>query len=87
MSKRAHIVLDEKEKEVYRRAAECEGLSLSAWIREAAREKLASSVRGRQVKTVEDLERFWAACRRSEKGVEPDWEQQKVRIGRSARTG
>ncbi len=87
MSKRVQVVMDEEERETFRRVAEREGLSLSAWLREAAREKLESSEDRRVIKTAEELKRFLASCRQSEKGVEPDWEQQKAMIERSARSG
>ena len=87
MSKRIQVVLDEEERETFRRLAENEGLSLSAWIREAAREKVASSKRSRKIRTEEELRLFLATCRQLEEGVEPDWEQQKGVIERSARSG
>ena len=87
MSKRVQVVLDEEERETFRRLAEHEGLSLSAWLREAAREKVASSNRRRVLNTAEELKRFLEMCRKSEKGVEPDWEQHKEVIERSARSG
>jgi hypothetical protein len=77
MSKRAQVVLDEEELEAIRHAAECEGLSMSAWLLLAAREKLASSMRGPKIKTGEELKSFFASCRQSEKGVEPDWDDKR----------
>jgi hypothetical protein len=87
MSKRVQVVLDEEERETFRRVAEREGLSLSAWLREAAREKLASSERRSIIKTPDELRRFFAMCRESEKGIEPDWERHKAVIERSRRSG
>jgi hypothetical protein len=87
MSKRVQVVLEEEEREKFRRMAESEGMSLSAWLREAAKEKLASSKRRRVLKTAEELERFLDMCRQSEEGVEPDWEQHKKVIERSTRSG
>jgi hypothetical protein len=87
MSKRVQVVLDEEERETFRQVAEREGLSLSAWLREAAREKLASSERHRTIETPDELKRFFTLCRQSEKGAEPDWEQHKAVIERSRRSG
>ncbi len=37
---RIQVLLDEAEREEFRRQAEREGVSLSAWLRRAARERL-----------------------------------------------
>ena len=87
MSKRVQVVLDEEEKETFRRIAEREGLSLSAWLRNAAREKLAASERQGTIETPEELERFFAQCRQREEGAEPHWDQHKAVIERSRRSG
>ncbi len=87
MSTRIHIVLDPAEKERFRRQAEREGKSLAAWIREAAREKLAADARRVSIQTVEELRAFYAACDRRETSREPDWEDHRRVIERSARSG
>jgi predicted HicB family RNase H-like nuclease len=87
MSKRVQVVLDEEEREHFRRMAKSEGLSLSAWLREAAREKIAALERRRTIETADELKRFFGQCRQSEKGVEPEWEQHKAVIERSRRSG
>jgi hypothetical protein len=71
---RIHIVVDENEKLRFRTRAEREGKSLSAWLRDAAREKLAEESQVR-LETVEELRDFFFACNRRETGTEPDWEQ------------
>lgn len=88
MTDRIHIVVREEEKERYRRSAEEAGLTLSEWLREAAREKLASKHAGR-IKTVEDLDAFFAECRAGHEGEgpEPDWEDHKKAIEASIRSG
>ena len=87
MSQRVQVVLDEEEREAFRRMAEREGLSLSAWLREAGRQRLASCERQRVLRTSEELRQFFARCRESEGGIEPDWEQHKAVIERSRRCG
>ncbi|UCC71507.1 MAG: antitoxin [Gemmatimonadota bacterium] len=83
MSVRIHIVLDEAEKERFRRRAELEGKTLAAWIREAAREKLAAGEGGRKLETREELRAFFASCDRRETVREPDWEDHRRVIERS----
>lgn len=83
---RIHIVLDENEKARFRSQAEREGKTLSAWLRDAAREKLAEQGPGR-LETMEELRRFFSECDRRETGTEPDWEQHVRVIERSRRSG
>ncbi|MGH7565919.1 MAG: plasmid mobilization protein [Gemmatimonadota bacterium] len=89
MTDRIHLVVREEEKERYRRSAEEAGLTLSEWLREAAREKLASNAQAGRIKTVEDLDAFFAECdsRHQGEGREPDWEDHKKVIEASIRSG
>lgn len=87
MATRIHIILDEAEKELFRRQAEREGKSLAAWLREAAREKLAEDDRRARLDTVEALRGFFAECDRREIEAEPDWDEQKKLIEGSIRSG
>jgi hypothetical protein len=82
---RVQVILDEAEKEAFRHVAREEGMSLSAWLRRAGRERL-SARRGRpRIRTVKDLRAFFAACDRRERGREPDWEEHLAVIERSIR--
>ncbi|MBW3661374.1 MAG: hypothetical protein KY397_07060 [Gemmatimonadetes bacterium] len=89
MKDRIHLVVREDEKERYRTSAERAGVSLSEWLREAAREKLNRASTGRRLETVEDLEAFFAECdaRHDGEGPEPDWEEHKKVIEASMRSG
>ena len=87
MATRIHIILDEAEKERFRRQAELEGKSLAAWLRDAAREKLADDERRTQLDSVEALRAFFSECDRRETEAEPDWDEQRKLIERSARSG
>jgi hypothetical protein len=87
MASRVQVILDEEERELFREAAAREGIPLSAWLREAGRERLAVQERRRQVTTAKDLRAFFAACDKREKGVEPDWEEHRSVIERSIRSG
>lgn len=87
MKRRIHLILEEAEKECYRQRAEAEGKSLAAWLREAAREKLASGAERASLHSVEELQAFFAACDDRETRPEPDWEDHRRVIERSARSG
>lgn len=77
---RIHILLSEEEKARYRLAAARSGMSLGAWLRAAAEDKLASTG-GERFRSPEELDAFLDACdRRRGKGSEPDWEEWKERI-------
>lgn len=51
-------------------------MSLSAWLRTAANERLDRRSRTEWFESGSDVERFFAACdAREGPGIEPDWEQ------------
>lgn len=81
MSTRIHIVVDEAEKERFRREAARRGSSLSEWIREAAREKLADREDTR-LDSLEALGEFFRACDDRESGAEPGWRHHQRLIDR-----
>ena len=87
MAVRVQVILPEQDWERFRRQASVEGLSLSAWFREAARERLKTSCRGPSIQSVEDLRAFFAACEAREPGQEPDWDVHLEVISRSTRSG
>jgi uncharacterized protein (DUF1778 family) len=86
MSTRIHMVLGEEEKALLERAARREGLTLSSWLREAAREKLERA-EPPILSTVEDLTAFFQECDEREEGREPDWEAHRRVIEGSRREG
>ena len=86
MTSRIHIVVDEEDKERFRRQAEREGKSLSAWLREAARARL-SERRASALDTAEELRAFFEACDDREAVPEPDWEEHRRVVERSVRSG
>ncbi len=87
MADRIHLVLDSAEKERFRAAAAREGKTLSAWLRDAAQERVAARERERGLRTREDLEAFFRHCDEREVGQEPDWEAHRLVIERSLRSG
>lgn len=84
---RIHVPLDHAEKERFRRQAEREGKSLAAWLREAAREKLADAERRPAIATVEELRDFFAACTARETRGEPEWTEHRRVIEGSIGSG
>ena len=81
---RFHILLDDSEKEEFRRLAEREGKSLGEWIRAAARDRAAAAAAEHRIDSREALQDFFVECdRRTEgQGSEPDWEVHKDAIAR-----
>ncbi|HSF16234.1 MAG TPA: antitoxin [Vicinamibacteria bacterium] len=86
MSKRVQVILEEEEREAFRQMAESQGLSLSAWLREAGRARLAD-VRSRRIRTLDELRRFFEEIDEREEGVEPDWAQHRDVIEMSKSSG
>ena len=86
MTARIHLIIDERERDAFRARAAAEGLTLSAWLREAARERLERE-RPMEIRTVVELDRFFAECARAEAGTEPGWTQHLAVMERSRRVG
>jgi len=86
MSTRVQVVMDEVEREAFRRAAAREGLSLSDWLRRAARERLQAAGPPR-LRSSEDLRAFFEECRARETGSEPDWHEHRAAIEESRASG
>jgi hypothetical protein len=87
MSVRVQVILDDAEQESFRHQAEKEGVSLSAWMREAARERLRGRRGSAPLDTAEQLTELFAACDQRERGVEPDWDEHAAAIETSRRSG
>jgi hypothetical protein len=84
---RIQILLGEQEREEFRRLAKRHGMSLSAWLREAGREKAAAGESEQQIDSKQALRDFFAECDLREQGREPDWEEHREVIDRSKRSG
>lgn len=88
MSARIQVLVDPGDKARWREQAAREGKSLGAWIREAAEEKYVASRARRRLRTVSDLQRFFAECDAMEgEGAEPEWEEHKRVIEGSSPAG
>lgn len=86
MSIRVQVVMDEMEREAFRAAAAREGLSLSDWLRRAARGRL-EAVEPPRIDSVERLRAFFDECDARESGVEPDWHEHREVIEASMARG
>jgi hypothetical protein len=84
---RIHILIDQAERERFRRQAKREGKSLTAWLRDAARDRLAAAERQPKMRTLEELRAFFAACGARETGREPDWDEHRRVIEQSIGSG
>lgn len=86
MDARIHILLREADKARYRHQAEREGMSLGAWLREAAEERLEAA-RARKFGSVDDLRTFFTEQDERESTPEPDWDEHRRVIERSRAGG
>lgn len=65
-----------------------EGLSLSAWLRAAAEDRLSRQAESRRFDGPSELHAFFDACDgRAGDGAEPDWDQHRQVIDASRRRG
>lgn len=87
MTTRVQVILDEAEREAFRSVAEQEGLSLSAWLRQAGKDRIAAKTQQKTIRTGKDLRRFFKACDAQKSGREPDWEEHKKVIARAQMSG
>lgn len=87
MSRRVQVILDDEDVERFRRLAARRGVSLSAWLREAGRQRQAAEAAGAAIGTLDELDAFFAACDQRESGREPDWEEHLRVITRSRGQG
>jgi hypothetical protein len=83
---RVQVLLPEGEREQFRREAEREGVSLSAWLRRAGQDRLRSR-QGRRISTVRELREFFREIDAREKGREPDWQEHLAVMARSRAAG
>ena len=73
---RVQLVMADEDRERFVEQARREGMSLSAWLRAAARERLARRQRVKLFETPEDVEEFFRSCASLEGPErEPDWDE------------
>ncbi len=85
---RVQLIVPDADREQFVRQARREGLTLSAWLRAAAHERLEARQRMERFKSSEDLKRFFEECAEREgPGVEPDWEEHLAVLNESKTRG
>ena len=71
---RVQFVIPDEDRDRFVQQARREGLTLSAWLRAAAHERLEDRQRSELFKSPEDLEKFFMACDTLESPeIEPEW--------------
>lgn len=82
MSVRIQVLIDPDEREAFRRQAARQGTSLSAWLLEAGRTRLAAeAAKGHRTPT--ELRNFFASLPEKDTGREPEWKEHLRTIDRS----
>ena len=73
---RVQLLMSEEDRTRFVYQAHQEGMSLSAWLRAAAHERLERQSQVRPFESVAEVETFFAQCDKLElAGTEPDWDQ------------
>ena len=71
---RVQLVIPDEDHDRYVRQARREGISLNAWLRTAARERLDKHKAIMQFESPEEVQEFFASCADGEgPGTESDW--------------
>lgn len=91
MDRRIHFLVAGEDKARYEAQAAREGLSLGAWLREAAEERYRGSKAREPFRAPADVEDFFARWDAAQGGdrpaTEPDWEEQRRLLDASRRGG
>ena len=73
---RVQLVMPDDDRDSFVHQAQREGMSLSAWLRAAARERLETRQSVRLFESPEDVEEFFRSCAALEgPETEPDWSE------------
>lgn len=84
---RIQLVLPNEDRDRFVHAANAEGVSLSEWLRLAARERMQRSMERQRFRTKDDVTAFFEQCDSHapsrEPASEPDWEEHLDRISLS----
>ena len=73
---RVQLVIPDADRDRFVHQARQEGMSLSAWMRAAARERLETRQRVKPFQSPEDVEEFFRLCTALEgPETEPDWNE------------
>lgn len=81
---RVQLIVPDGDHASYVQQAQRESLSLSAWLRAAAEDRLRRKHRARRFESVADIEAFFAECDRLPgPDREPDWEEHLATMNQS----
>ena len=73
---RVQFVVPDEDRDRFVHQARLEGMTLSAWLRTAARERLEARQRVKRFESPEDVEEFFRSCAELEGPErEPDWSE------------
>ena len=85
---RVQLVIPDEHRDRFLHQARKEGLTLSAWLRAAARERLSRKQRSDPFESANDVEAFFRGCDALERDrPEPEWDEHLAVIGESRRRG
>ena len=85
---RVQLVIPDEDRDRFIHQARREGMTLSAWIRAAAQQRLNQQQRHRVFESMVDLEEFFKACDALDgPDREPDWEDHLALINESRHRG
>ena len=85
-TERVQVLLEPSEREKFARAADRSHESLSSWLRDAGRDRLAREQRDGMM-SVSELREFFDTCNASDDKPEPDWQDHKRIIEQSIGDG
>ena len=85
---RVQLVMPDADRDRFVHQARQEGMSLSAWLRAAARERLEKCQSGKLFQSPEDVEEFFRSCASLDgPETEPDWSEHLGVVNESRGTG
>ena len=85
---RVQLVMPDTDRDRFVDQARREGMSLSAWLRAAARERLETRQRVKVFESPEDVEEFFRSCAALDgPETEPDWSEHLRVISESRASG
>ena len=83
---RVQLVIPDEARDRFVHQAQREGMTLSAWLRAAARQRLEEQQQSHPFESLADLEEFFSACDALEgPRREPDWHEHLAVIDESQR--
>ncbi len=85
---RIQLVLPDEDRDRFVHEARREGVSLSEWLRLAAKERMQRSVDRERFRADDEVVAFFKWCDTNQSGgTEPDWEEHLDTINKSRRQG